>query len=485
MHVLGTLSSGCRSLAEFISELTHKNLLLGALGLGVAVGATPASAAFLDDFSSDTSANYTFEDSYGSGGSHDVSGGTLNITTGNGNTAMVTLTAAQNLAVGESLGVDVPPQSNPNGLFLTLGTALGQPGAAGGDGYRWRRDAGPTGGLGIYQAAANTIILTEIDPDKSSPATLWIDRTASDTFEFQIQLEGGITRTSVGTDTYAALDGISNLHIGMQAFDSSSTVYSFDNLRIVDTATIGAISPKLTVDRDSGGMTFLADPNSAVTILGYSISSNGGALDQAGWTPISGNYDASIGGNGSVDDDDAWTVLSAAGDHTNLSEAELDLAGGDGATLSAGETIDLSQLGGAWIQNPTEDLAITVLFSGGNTEQAEVEFVGNSGNPFEVADLDFNGAINEQDWPLFVAGHLQDLSSLTLAQAYGMGDLDSDGDNDVADFRLFKGAFDAANGGGAFEAMLAGVPEPSTLALLGLGGCLLSMRRAGGPERTR
>ena len=79
MHVLGTLTSACRSLADFISELTRKKLLLGALGLGVAAGATTASAApFLDDFSSDTSADYTYEDSYMSGGSFDVSGGTLN-----------------------------------------------------------------------------------------------------------------------------------------------------------------------------------------------------------------------------------------------------------------------------------------------------------------------------------------------------------------------------------------------------------------------
>ncbi|MDC0935828.1 PEP-CTERM sorting domain-containing protein [Pirellulales bacterium] len=238
MKLPNAILAELKTLGEVLDRFTRKKLLIGALGLGVAAGgATPASAAFLDDFSSDTSADYTYENSYGGGGSFDVSGGTLNITTGSNNTAMVTLTAAESFAVGESLGVDVPPQSGANGLFLTLGTAPGQPGAAGGDGYRWRRDAGG-GGLRIYQAAANTLILAGDDPDKSSPATLWIDRTASDTFEFSIQLAGSSTRTSIGSDTYANLDGISNLHIGMQAFDSSSNPYSFDNLRIVDTNSI-------------------------------------------------------------------------------------------------------------------------------------------------------------------------------------------------------------------------------------------------------
>ena len=46
-----------------------------------------------------------------------------------------------------------------------------------------------------------------------------------------------------------------------------------------------------------------------------------------------------------------------------------------------------------------------------------------------------------------------------------MGDLDGDGDNDFADFRLFQADYIAANGAAAFDALL-NVPEPATALLL-------------------
>ncbi len=87
-----------------------------------------------------------------------------------------------------------------------------------------------------------------------------------------------------------------------------------------------------------------------------------------------------------------------------------------------------------------------------------------------LADLNLDGAMDIADWNLFRAGQLVDMTGYTTAQAIAAGDLNGDFRNDHADFVLFKSAFDATNGVGAFLAMVTAVPEPSgtNLFLLGL-----------------
>ena len=179
-----------------------------------------------------------------------------------------------------------------------------------------------------------------------------------------------------------------------------------------------------------------------------------------------------------IDDNDSWSILTAPGKHTDLSESELE--GGDGGTLADQQVISLGS--SAWIRNATEDLQFFLLHTNGTIEEVTVGYTGNNGVPFERSDLDFNGVVNASDWPIYRAGLEADLSGMSPAQAYQMGDLDYDGVNSILDFGLFKSDFDAANGEGAFAAMLAGVPEPSCamLMLLLCGLISLHSRRAVG-----
>jgi endonuclease/exonuclease/phosphatase family metal-dependent hydrolase len=80
---------------------------------------------------------------------------------------------------------------------------------------------------------------------------------------------------------------------------------------------------------------------------------------------------------------------------------------------------------------------------------------------------DFNGdcILNADDWSQFRGGQHADLSRLTAEQAYDMGDLNGDFQNNHADFVLFKETFDRTNGIGAFAEMVVSVPEPSAVAL--------------------
>lgn len=74
-------------------------------------------------------------------------------------------------------------------------------------------------------------------------------------------------------------------------------------------------------------------------------------------------------------------------------------------------------------------------------------------------DFDFDGDIDGFDFDILRANLGNQVNRAEL------GDVDFDADVDLEDFAAFKTAFNALNGVGSFEAMLASVPEPSTLGL--------------------
>jgi hypothetical protein len=233
--------------------------------------------------------------------------------------------------------------------------------------------------------------------------------------------------------------------------------------RIVPTLQI-----TLTINRDTGAITFSNDTGEITNISGYTVRSGAGSLERNAMTPITGRLDAPPTGDGSIDPNNAWMVTSDSGDRHEFSEEST----GGPASLSIDEQFVLSPEEG-WIPSIYEDVQLTVVLGNGTEVPAMVEFVGNGGQPFDRSDLNFNGLLDPADWPIFRSHHLQNFPSLTRAEAYHQGDLDGDGDNDFADFRLFQADYIAANGAAAFDALLS-VPEPTSvvlaIAMLGMAG---------------
>ncbi|TWU29423.1 PEP-CTERM sorting domain-containing protein [Bythopirellula polymerisocia] len=247
--------------------------------------------------------------------------------------------------------------------------------------------------------------------------------------------------------------------------------FSIDRIALSDTNPLTDLMT-LEVDRITGVMTLKNTTGAALSNLrSYSITSEAGALNSANWKSVTDNYDQAPQ-NGSVDIDGAWSKTSTTA--FDLSEGVI---GGNGGNLSNNQMVVLSQGSGSWIKSPIEDLEVTLNFDGGITRKANVNFVGNGGKRFVVGDLDFNGSITTSDWTIFNAGAELNLAGLTEAQKYQAGDLNNDGFNDIFDFSIFKNAYVAANGLPAFEALIAGVPEPSTVLLLATGSLLLLGRR--------
>jgi hypothetical protein len=88
---------------------------------------------------------------------------------------------------------------------------------------------------------------------------------------------------------------------------------------------------------------------------------------------------------------------------------------------------------------------------------------------FEAGDLNRDGLVNLGDFGLYMSGLHSDLSGLTAEQAQALGDMNGDFENNYYDFALFKDAYDAANGAGAF-ANAVQAPEPAGVGAMAVGG---------------
>nr|WRX36713.1 hypothetical protein [uncultured bacterium] len=273
----------------------------------------------------------------------------------------------------------------------------------------------------------------------------------------QIFVDGVLTQevdsqALVGSPTGLALNEV---YLAMNRGQNKLFQGLMDDVRVYDTAAVSELLsitnssiPRLVVDRDNGTASIsIPTSGSAEQITSYTITSTNGVLDPAQWQPISS-------GSGSPD---------------SLSESFAAVNVVPGTPIA---------LGDIWRKGPFEDLYATALLSDGTTTLTlPVAFEGNGGNAFPFGDIFAIGdGIDLNDWVQFKSGQGANLSSLSRIDAYGLGDLDGDGDNDGIDFALFEQAFDAAHFPGALVSFLS-VPEPATSALVGLFGIGLMIRR--------
>jgi hypothetical protein len=154
--------------------------------------------------------------------------------------------------------------------------------------------------------------------------------------------------------------------------------------------------------------------------------------------------------------------------------------------------IDVSYAGGPFTADVTTPPVSTLDLYGATgwpAEPGQVYFGGDDVTIFKdfsvtvtqpgvvFGDLTSDGNITSADWLILRSNINSSLTGLTHQQAYFRGDLTADLLSDHADFVTFKNLYESANGSGSFAAMLAGLPEPSTLFLVSLAGFIALVRR--------
>lgn len=269
----------------------------------------------------------------------------------------------------------------------------------------------------------------------------------------RLGLIGSINPTSGTIDVY--VDDI-------PAVDNAGGRTFFDGLAYVESGN--PVFATGTLNRDTGNLTIENPTGLDFQVVSYSLESPSGSLDAGLWQTESEN---DILG----DPDGDWAVTSETG-ASELVLSEEDAGNGAGATFSQlGDTINF---GNVWRRGPYEDVTVRLTLDNGQLVSINPEFTGT-----EIAMGDFNadGNIDTTDYVALVNGlHVEhDTTSL----AYSLGDATGDGLVNRADVVLFQTLFDANNGQGAFQQMVAqlSVPEPSTGLIAVVGCALFGLRR--------
>ncbi len=236
---------------------------------------------------------------------------------------------------------------------------------------------------------------------------------------------------------------------------------------------VGDQFPVLTINRETGQMIVSNNTAQTASVMGYMIESNSaGALLPSQWLSVTDNYDANSG-TPTVDPNFNWQKLTQPTDRDNLSEVQQ--VEGSGTNIVDGQSVNL---GNAWIRSPLQDVAGEILLSDGTIVPLDVRYTGLA--PI-VGDLNFDGDVDLADWALMKSGFSTDASLLSAAEKYGKGDLNLNGFIDLNDIQVFAGAFDAMQGAGAFAAAVGNiaVPEPATwLGMATLLGLAITIRRS-------
>ncbi len=251
--------------------------------------------------------------------------------------------------------------------------------------------------------------------------------------------------------------GATNVQLEFRLQGNNDWWWAIDNVKVFTGANPGGDGVlRMTVNRNTGQVQISNATGSTVNLRGYSVRSTAGVFNETEPDFLSLT-------------NSSWLKATQTNDAANdVSEVHL-----TSSPLTNGSNINLGP--GVWqgFYRELSDLTFDYLVAGNDTPiKGIIEFTGNSGNPFPLLDLNFDGLVSILDWNTFKAGYGTNLVGLTEAVRYAKSDLDNNSVHNLDDFLQFQRLYNQANGAGAFAAMLAAsntVPEPQSIARRAVG----------------
>jgi len=306
-------------------------------------------------------------------------------------------------------------------------------------------------GIITSQKTTADILVNPGGPDNatSQGVTTDAERRFWALYEIQGIIPTGATSVTIAVEDGRADAAAAGASTGGNGNDNYADIVIFDAVQ--STVSVFDEFMKASVNLDTGQISIVNGTGVSQMIKGYSILSDSGALNESNASFL-------------ADSDSDWIQFSAGGATGDLSEGHLSTDSfGVGTAHSLGD--------GSWAKYfGSDDITFQYLDGSGDLINGAVEYVGTTQTtPFDKGDLDFDGDIDRDDWIVYVGGLGTDLSGMTVAQAYADGDLNGDLVNNHGDFKEFKSLFEASNPLQSFEAMVASVPEPTSVALVMFG----------------
>jgi hypothetical protein len=328
--------------------------------------------------------------------------------------------------------------------------------------YSWTGPSGASPVAGSTQGIAASTAVWAVPPPPTKEGTIFIER-AADTVQHPLVMILG----KAGTAT-ANASGQIDVFVDDNPLAGGVRRTWYDGVAYVEAGPNSAnIAATATLDRMTGTLTLNNPTTQNLQIKSYRIESpTTGALNATTWSRISS-------GNPS------WTTTMPA-DPPNTPFTNVLSEDGGGSTVTVASGGGSHSFGNVWNKSPFDHVLVYLTLADDSLAVLAAHYAGPA---IVNGDLDANGVINLSDFQTLLNNLHVPLPTpqLSRVETYRRGELTNDNVINFSDWVAFRAAYNAANGAGSFEALLAQIPEPSSLAMLcvaGAGALIYRRRRA-------